>query len=130
MFSSSVLLSVFGTLIIVMLAVAGALGTFAAMRVGKHAQVIKNFEDAAKSWREKAEAQESDIGQLKAENAQLDQEVSELRGQVSVLREIVRSALEQLVTSSGNSDVVARIETLLARGRDESKRGDSQHEDS
>jgi len=112
-FSSAALLSVFGTLIIALLAAAGAVGTFAALRVGRHAQTIRNFSDAARSWREKAEAQESELDALQAGNAALQTQVAALRTQMTALRELIRPVLRELLASPASADVTARIRTLL-----------------
>jgi peptidoglycan hydrolase CwlO-like protein len=123
MFSSAALLSVFGTLIIVLLAAAGAVGTFAALRVGRHAQTVKNFSDAARSWREKAEAQESDLSTVKTDNAALQAEVTTLQAQVAALqaqvaalRELVRPVLQELLASPASTETTAKIRALLDDG--------------
>lgn len=89
-----------GLVLTVLLAAGTALGTWAALRTGRQSQIIKNYRDAANSWREKSEAQASEISQLREdlrENRRLADEyqahsaarIAELETQVAVLTGIV-----------------------------------------
>jgi predicted nucleic acid-binding Zn-ribbon protein len=117
----SVVLSVLGVVITILLAAAGAVGTWAALRVGRNAQTLTNYRDAAGSWKERSEAQESEISELRGEVVHLKAENAELRGQMTVLRDLFKSAVSELANSTSNREVLDRIETMT-RGIQE--RGD------
>ena|SRR5882762_2977200 len=77
-----------------------SVGTWAALRTGRQSQIIKNYRDAANSWREKSEAQEAETKQLRTElddNKRLmeryqvrsEARISELETQLTILQNIV-----------------------------------------
>jgi hypothetical protein len=89
-----------GIILSALLIIGTSVGTWAALRTGKQSQIIKNYRDAANSWREKSEAQEAiskeqqeEIRQLRFELEDVKRNtaarVSELETQVSVLQGIV-----------------------------------------
>lgn len=94
-----------GAILAVLLILGTAVGTWAALRTGRQSQIIKNYRDAANSWREKSEAQEAEIRQLRSE---LDESrrateqyqlsstarIAELETQVTILQNIVTAREE------------------------------------
>ena len=92
----------FGTLIALLLAGAGAIGTWAALRVGKNAQVLKNYRDVAASWKEKAEAQEDQIKDLITDLATAHAETNRLSDRVTFLQDAVtgKSAIDALAAQT------------------------------
>lgn len=110
--STQFVLSLFGTLISVLLAIAGGIGAWAALRVGRNAQVINNFRTSAESWERVAKAQEEELREVKAENAELKTTLAEVQGKVLVLTSLVNSAITSM-TSSTPREVVDKIESLM-----------------
>lgn len=122
--SSSELITLFGILITVLLSVAAGVGAWAALRVGRNAQTLKNFRDSADSWKERAEAQdakirdqESEITGLKTENGELREQMAKQQGRIDVLTELVRSAISELASSSTSNDVLKRLEAIISKGK-------------
>jgi predicted nucleic acid-binding Zn-ribbon protein len=91
---------VLGTL----LALAGSVGTWAALRVGRNAQTLSNYRDAIQSWKERSETQEAEIAELRTQLHQVQAENADLRGQVNTLRDAI----------SGRS-ILGTLEKTLAR---------------
>lgn len=100
-----------------LLAVAGSVGTWAALRVGRNAQTLKNFRDSADSWKGKATAQESEISDLQKENTKLKSEIAELRGQVHALGDLVRTAISELASPSNaqHQEVLERLDRIAKK---------------
>jgi peptidoglycan hydrolase CwlO-like protein len=122
--SSSELITLFGILITVLLSVAAGVGAWAALRVGRNAQTLKNFQNSADSWKERSEAQdakiqdqESEIGDLKKENGELRNKLAQQQGRIDVLTELVRSAISELASSNASNDVLQRLEAIISRGK-------------
>lgn len=91
-----VVVEALGAALVALLAIAGAVGTWAALRVGRNAQTITNYRDALQSWKERSEAQDTkideqqgEIGELQSEVHKLKTENAELRGQVNTLRDAI-----------------------------------------
>jgi gas vesicle protein len=82
----------------VLLTVAGSLGVWLAMRTGQNTQTVRNFRDAAQSWREKAEAMAADLVTVQGELTQLRIEYDQLKQEHNVLRDVVsgKSTLDAL----------------------------------
>lgn len=89
-----------GAILAVLLILGTSVGTWAALRTGRQSQIIKNYRDAANSWREKSEAQEAEIRQLRTEleetrrtneqyQARSQAKISELETQLTILQNIV-----------------------------------------
>jgi len=94
-----------GAVLVVLLTLGTAVGTWAALRTGRQSQIIKNYRDAANSWKEKSEAQEAELQQLKTElensnraNEQYQMRstarIAELETQVTILQNIVTAREE------------------------------------
>lgn len=71
-------------------------------RVSKHTQTVAAYRDSALAFEAKAAAQAVQITDLEHANAAKEAEITELRGRVSVLQEIV----------TGKADI-ARVETKV-----------------
>lgn len=111
--STQFVLSLFGSLISVLLAIAGGIGAWAALRVGRNAQIINNFRTSAESWEKVARAQEEELREVKSENIELKQALAEVRGQVAVLTSLVRSSIASMVSTTPK-EVVDKIGELIA----------------
>jgi predicted RNase H-like nuclease (RuvC/YqgF family) len=118
--TTSELVTVFGILITCLLTAAGGVGTWAALRVGRNAQTLRNYRDAADSWKEKSDSQdgkirdqESEITRLQKENGSLRNEIAELRGQINVLTSLVKTAITEMASNASNKDVLERLEKLV-----------------
>ena len=111
--NTSFVLTLFGTLISVLLAVAGGIGTWAALRVGRNAQVINNFRTTAESWQAVAESQQTELDEVKTENAALRKQLAEVQGKVTVLTDLVRSALTSMAASTPK-EVIDKIDALVS----------------
>ena len=92
----STFISTFGVILAALLVVAGAIGTWAAFRVGRNAQTVSNYRDALGSWKERSEAQDvkieeqhSEMTQLRENQHKLEAENADLRGQILVLRDAI-----------------------------------------
>lgn len=88
------LIAVAAAVIGVLLVVAGAVGVWLAIRTGQNTQTLANFREAAKSWREKAEALQSDLDTVKQELAGAQAELTDVRGKYAVLEGIVTGKAE------------------------------------
>lgn len=106
-------LGLFGTLISVLLAIAGGIGAWAALRVGRNAQIINNFRTSSESWEKVARAQEEELREVKEENAELRRALAEVRGQVAVLTALVRKSIESLASSTPR-EVIDKIGELMS----------------
>lgn len=120
--NTTTVVTIFGILITILLSAAGVVGTWAALRVGKNAQTIKNYRSAADSWKERAEAQDAkiteqneEISRMHTENTALRQEIAELRGQIGILTALVRSAISDLASSNTGMAVIDRLEQIIGR---------------
>jgi hypothetical protein len=112
-------LTLFGTLISVLLAVAGGIGAWAALRVGRNAQVINNFRVNAESWEKVAgsrqaekEELEQELAEVRNENGQLRQELAIVKGRVQVLTELVNTAIRGMAASTPK-EVMDKIDGLM-----------------
>lgn len=118
-----------GGLLAALLILGTAVGTWAALRTGRQSQIIKNYRDAANSWREKSEAQEAEISQLRSELNESKRateqyqaismaRIADLETQVAVLQNIV-TAREEFDYLNGQvkglKDDTTAILTLLKK---------------
>lgn len=121
------LLTALGALLAALIAVAGIVGTWAALRVGRNAQTLSNYRDALQSWKERSEAQDTkiseqddEIGELRTQVDKLRTENAELRGQIGTLRDAIsgRQVFDGL-TATFNQQHKELMERLdrLAGGR-------------
>lgn len=114
---SPTLLVVLTAIIGVLLVIAGSVGVWLAMRTGQHTQTVKNFRDAAASWREKAEALGSDLATLQGEMTGLQAEHGMLRAEHQALKNVVtgKAAIEALglQLEQAKSDII--LEVRLSR---------------
>lgn len=71
----------------------------ASARNSHNAQTLANYRDAARSWKEKSEAQDVAIKELEARDAEKDRQLSELNGRLAMLQDMVmgKPAFDQLV---------------------------------
>jgi predicted nucleic acid-binding Zn-ribbon protein len=103
-----------------LLAAAGAVGTWAALRVGRNAQTLTNYRDAIQSWKERSETQESEISELRQQLNQMKTENADLRGQVKTLRDAVsgRNGFDNLENTLArqHTELLGRLDKL-AGGR-------------
>lgn len=115
---TATLLIVTTAVIGVLLTVAGIAGVWLAMRTGQNTQTVKNFRDAAASWREKAEALGSDLVTLQGELASLRTEHDKLQTEHESLKNVVtgKAALEALGVQmdAARSEII--LEVRLNRG--------------
>jgi flagellar motility protein MotE (MotC chaperone) len=116
--SSSVLLDILGSLVAIVLAGAGGIGAWAALRVGRNTQTVTNYREAARSWQAKSESQDAEIAELQRENADLRKQVADLSGQVAVLRDMI-TGTSILTDHDGkvtayHKEVMGQLTALLA----------------
>lgn len=123
----SSLVTTFGVIIGSLLAIATAVGIWAAFRVGKNAQTITNYRDAVQSWKERSESQdvkiaeqENEMNDLRDKQHKLEAENADLRGQVAVLRDAIsgRQWFDMIVKQLGDqhNEMMGRLDRL-AGGR-------------
>jgi hypothetical protein len=105
--SSATLVSALVALVGFFVVVAGGLGTWAALRVGKNSAVIANYKATAESWENRATA-------LTAEKDGLEEELTTARSQIADLTS-KNETLQQLVTGQ---PVVAAISEEMKEGFD------------
>lgn len=124
---NTALLTALGAILAALIAIAGIVGTWAALRVGKNAQTLSNYRDALQSWKERSEAQDTkiaeqdiEIGDLKTQVDELRHENSELRGQIGTLRDAIsgRQVFDGLSDSFArqHKELIDRLDKL-AGGR-------------
>lgn len=103
-------LSTVGVILGVLVVLAGAIGTWAAFRVGRNAQTVSNYRDALQSWKERSESveakskeQDNEIHELQTRVNTLESEKAELAGQVKVLRDAIsgRQSFDSIVSTLG-----------------------------
>lgn len=124
---SSTALAVLGGLIAAMIMAAGAVGTWAALRVGKNSQVIANYKSGAESWEARANGLKAEKEGLEDQLATAMQTITSLQSKVSTLQELATGhpaveALSRDMTRSFRSltEQMTRIENVLkgeANGR-------------
>jgi biopolymer transport protein ExbB/TolQ len=98
--NSTTVLSVIGGLIASLIAVAGVVGTWAALRVGRNAQVLSTYKASAESW-------ESLANSLKAEKESVEAQLDKALATVRAL-EARNAALQDLVTGQPVIEMVSR----------------------
>jgi uncharacterized coiled-coil DUF342 family protein len=128
------------TLIIVLIAVLGFLltlggiiGVWLAVRTAQNTQTVKNFREAASSWREKAEALASDLLTVQGEMAELQKQHKNLQAEHDVLKNVVtgKSAIESLGVQMTDAREAIILEVRLSKEALEQlidARSGSQHE--
>lgn len=99
------LVSILGGLIAVVITIAGGVGTWAALRVGRNSQLIANYKATAESWESRASG-------LKAENEGLSEDLTETRQEVTDLNAKV-TTLQELATGQ---PAVQKISTEMKEG--------------
>jgi hypothetical protein len=92
----AVLLSCLGGLI----ALATAVGAWAAFKVGRNTQTVRLYREAADAWQRKSEAQDVEIADLQGENGRLAARVAALEGKAETLTELVtgKAAIDALTS--------------------------------
>lgn len=102
-------LTVIAAVVAVLLAVAGAIGGIAVFRSTRSAAIVTNYKQAADSYKERSEAQEVEIADLRSTNQRQAQQIAALEAQVKTLGDIVsgRTAVEDL-----HQHVTAAMDTL------------------
>lgn len=113
----------------ILLTVAGITGVWLAMRTAQNTQTVRNFRDATASWREKAEALDSDLGSLRTEMAALQGLYVTLQQKYEALQEVVtgKAAIEHLgvQVSDAKSEIILEIRlnrdvlNALSKAKDE-----------
>jgi uncharacterized coiled-coil DUF342 family protein len=97
----------------VLLTMAGSVGVWLAMRTGQNTQTVKNFRDAAASWREKAEALAADLATIQSELTTLRAQYDQLMAEHNMLKDVVsgRTAIEALGMQVENAkkDIIQEI---------------------
>jgi len=103
--SSSALLSTLGGLIAVLLALAGGIGTWAALRVGKNAQVLSNYKNVAESWEARARAVEAERDAKDEQLRQATAQIAELHAKNAALMDMASGhpAIEKLAAEMRES---------------------------
>lgn len=122
--SSSTVLTLVGLLIAVVVAFAGVVGTWAALRVGRNTTVLSNYKQAAESAQTVADSLKSEVEQLRAELAeakataqrerdQWTKSNAELQARISILQDLAtgHSALDALGQQLENA-LVAKVGEL------------------
>lgn len=111
------LLGVVGSVVAILLAVAGAIGGLAVFRSTRNAAIITNYKQTAESYRERAESQETEIGVLRATNQTQSRQIAALEGKIAVLEGIAsgREAVEELHRHM--SDALGAITQQVAEAR-------------
>lgn len=118
--SSTTIISILGGLIAALIAVAGGVGTWAALRVAKNSQLVANYQGAAESWEARANG-------LKAEKEGLEDQLKDvmetnasLRAKNAALQDMATGhpAIEQMAASMDRgfqvlADQLTRIESNL-----------------
>lgn len=96
-------LVVIAAVIGVLLTVAGSVGVWLAIRTGQSSQTVKNFQEAAASWREKAEALSSDLENVRTEMAALRSQHERLQFEHEALKDVVtgKTAVEAMAAQMG-----------------------------
>ena len=91
------------------LAVATAAGAYFAFKTSRNTQLIQVYQGTANAWQERAAAYADQIKELQAQNQQQASELADLRGQVSMLKDLAtgRQTIGQLL------EKVNHIEFLL-----------------
>jgi hypothetical protein len=91
-------LSVLVAIVSLVVVCLGAIGGWAALRTARNVNTAKVYADAADAWKEKSEAQEQQINDLKSVCAEQAHQIEELQTHVRVLEGVVtgRSAIEAL----------------------------------
>lgn len=121
--SSTAAISILGGLIAALIAVAGGVGTWAALRVAKNSQLIANYQAAAASWETVADG-------LKAEKESLEGQLTEakttnatLQAKNTILQELATGhPLMESLTAGMNSGFEKLGEQLA--GIEKTLRGD------
>lgn len=92
------LIVVIGSIVAILLAISGAIGGWAVFRSSRNTAIVTNYKQAADSYRERTEAQEIEIGDLKKTNSHQAEQIAELQGKIKVLEGIAsgREAVEEL----------------------------------
>lgn len=102
--SSGAIISVLGGIIAALIAAAGGIGTWAALRVAKNSQLITNYQQTAQSWEARANG-------LKAEKEGLEDQLrdvmttnAELRAKNQALQDLAlgHPAIEQMALDMSN----------------------------
>jgi hypothetical protein len=91
------------TVIGVIIAALGLLFTAAGIaggswRISRNTQTVALYKDTAEAWEAKSKSQDARIAELEEAEHRKDREISELRGQVATLQDLVtgRSALQDM----------------------------------
>jgi uncharacterized protein YlxW (UPF0749 family) len=104
---TSGLVSILGGLIALIITIAGGVGTWAALRVGRNSQLIANYKATAESWESRASG-------LKAENEGLADDLTDARKEVTDLKAKV-TTLQELATGQ---PAVQQISNEMREGFD------------
>lgn len=113
----STTLVIFTAILGVLLTVAGTGGVWLAIKTGQSGQTVKNFQDAAASWREKADALSSDLDSVRAELKILHRQHDKLQSEHEALKNVVigKSALEALGVQVNEARTQIILEVRLNR---------------
>jgi phage-related minor tail protein len=118
--SPTALLGVFGGVIAALLAVAGLIGTWAALRVGKNAQVLSNYKTTAESWEARANGLKAEKEGLEERLEKAMSTITELQAKNSALLDLASGhpAIERLGKDMKRSfqdltEQMSRIEGVL-----------------
>lgn len=118
--SATTIITILGGLIVALIAIAGGVGTWAALRVAKNSQIIANYKATAESWENRANS-------LKAEKEGLEDQLrtaaavnTSLQAKNSALQDLATGnpAVEKLTTEVNKfcqdlAGQIARIESSL-----------------
>lgn len=109
------------SVVAVLIVVAGAVGTWAALRVGKNTGVVSQFRDAAassealaRSYKSQMDNQEYQITDLQRQLSDRDKEIKVLQGQMDIMKDLVtgRPAFDEI--SRHLEDLVVRVDSRLS----------------
>jgi hypothetical protein len=115
-------LSVVGGLIAVLITIAGLVGTWAALRVGRNSQLISNYRATAESWEARAKSITAEKSALEKQLEEAMVTITSLTTKVSTLQDLATGhpAVEKLSREVGKSfqsltNQLTRIEDSLRR---------------
>ena len=99
------ILSILGGLIAVLIVIAGGIGTWAALRVGKNTQVLSNYKTAADSWEARARALEAEKNTKEDQIQVMTATITELHAKNAALMDMASGhpSVERLATEMRDS---------------------------
>lgn len=114
--STGSLIQILGGLIALIITIAGGVGTWAALRVGRNSQVISNYKATAESWENRASGLKAENEGLQGELTDAQRQIAELTSKNSTLRELAtgQPAVQQISIEmkAGFEDLSDRLDSF------------------